>query len=270
MWLVLLYLQQMSDSRSKYEKDMAAKKEVLRRKEQEVFERHDEFVYYDAANQQSQCFRLLCCPHYGKITSERILYSEQVPVPAWEYGFCFGCSFNYALSMLVRPWAKRVQSTDIDSVTDVGVEQSCMDYVTGTGSIVINVVAHNDATTIEAQRERLRLAMASNNLTQLREALDASGGTDIQELREDTQKAQGMANELAATAGELPYVAAKGNTMNKIHVLSVVQPYAVMDDLSYKITNRKAGLWYLRCKKDYVVLEGLLECKVQAKFDSNY
>jgi len=245
MWLYLLYLQVKSQSGSKYETDMAAKKEALRRKEQEVFERHDEFVYYDAAQQQSQCYRFLCCPDYGKITSERILYSEQVPVPGWEVGFCCGCSFKYVVSMLAWPWAKRVQSVDIDGVSDVGVEQSCMGYVTNTGTVVINVLSHSDTSAIEAQREKLRMAMAEQDLQKLREALDAAGGVDIPELREDTQKARQMADELAATAGAQPYVyvAAKGNTMSKVHVLSVVRPYAVMDDISYKITKNQGGSW---------------------------
>ena len=46
--------------------------------EQGILERHNEFVYYDAGSMQSRLFRFLCCPHYGKITSERILYSQEV------------------------------------------------------------------------------------------------------------------------------------------------------------------------------------------------
>jgi hypothetical protein len=49
MWSFLVYRQLQQEGSSKYERDMAAKKEALRRKEQETFERHDEFVYYDAA-----------------------------------------------------------------------------------------------------------------------------------------------------------------------------------------------------------------------------
>ena len=243
MWSYLFYLQLKSESSSNYEKDMSAKKEALRRKEQEIFERHDEFVYYDAAKQHSQCFRFLCCPHYGKITSERILYSEQLPYPTFETGFCCGCSFTYFATVLAWPWAKRVQSMDIDGVTDVGVDQSCMGFVTNTGAVVINVLAHKDPSAIEAQREKMRIAMAEKDLRKLLEALDAAGGLDIPELREDMQNAHRMADELAVSAGAQPYVAAKGNTMGKIHVLSVVRPYAVLDDLSYKITKNSGGSW---------------------------
>lgn len=41
MWSFLVYRQLQQEGSSKYERDMAAKKEALRRKEQETFERHD-------------------------------------------------------------------------------------------------------------------------------------------------------------------------------------------------------------------------------------
>jgi len=242
MWSFLVYRQLQQEGSSKYERDMAAKKEALRRKEQETFERHDEFVYYDAAEHHAACFRLLCCPHYGKITSERILYSEQTPFPAWQRGCCFGCSFKYFAAVLAWPWAKRVQSMDIDSVTDVGVDQSCLGYMTNTGTVIVNVVAHADASAVEGQREKLRLAIASRSPADLRAALDAAGGADLPELRADMAEAHRLAAELSA-GYHAPYVAAKGNTLFKLEVLSVARPYAVLDDLSYKITKNKGVSW---------------------------
>ena len=80
---------------------------------------HQEFVYYDASTAQSTFFKLLCCPHYGKITSERVIYSEKVLFPK------FSCSCEYLKKVVAYPWAKKVHSMDVEHVTDVTVEQSC-------------------------------------------------------------------------------------------------------------------------------------------------
>jgi hypothetical protein len=238
MYVYLLIQQLQAQKSDKYAEEMAERKRALRRKEMEVLERHDEFVYYDAAAQHSFCFKFLFCPHYGKITSERILYSEQTVYPVWESSCC--CSFvpslKYLKAVLAWPWAKKVQSMDIDSVIDVGVEQSCMGYVTSSGTVVLDVKASDDPSTIIAQREKIVAAIKRRDHQQLLEALDGTAG--VKDLAAEVAEARALADELADAAGTPmgTWAASKGNSLTKLHVLSVIRPYAVLDDLSYKIT----------------------------------
>jgi hypothetical protein len=56
-------------------------RELMRMREQEQMQRHKEFVYYDSVTAApSGCYSFWCCPHYGKITSERVIYSAQPEV----------------------------------------------------------------------------------------------------------------------------------------------------------------------------------------------
>ena len=43
------------------------RREAIRRQEQEKFEKHEEFVYYDAGREQSALYKFFCHPHYGMI-----------------------------------------------------------------------------------------------------------------------------------------------------------------------------------------------------------
>ena len=77
--LAAMYLYLNAYSNQAYRKEADAKREAMRRQEQmEQEEKHKEFVYYDASTSHSLIFRFLCCPHFGKITSERIIYSDYV------------------------------------------------------------------------------------------------------------------------------------------------------------------------------------------------
>ena len=71
---------------------------------------HHEFVYYDAGREQGRCYRLFCCPHYGKITSERVLYSKMVgeDFSLWKP--------RTWLTFVTRCWNHDVQSLDYDFV----------------------------------------------------------------------------------------------------------------------------------------------------------
>merc|ERR1719199_719352 len=112
-----------------------------------------------------------------------------------------------------------------------------MGYLTNTGTVVISVGPSSDASTIESQRQKLRMAISARDLEGLLAALDGNRGMDSPELREETEEAISLVNELRAQDGvKEPYVEAKGNTSSKLNVLSVVQPYSVLDDLSYKIS----------------------------------
>lgn len=118
--------------------------------EAEKLQAHDEFVYYDSARSHTSAFRCLCCPHDGKITSERILYSAQKPFPRLDCSQGGICAFpKWLCEVLGWPWvswlrpcsvvsvfvlfltsasleqSKKKEQVDIDHVTDVTVEQSC-------------------------------------------------------------------------------------------------------------------------------------------------
>ena len=97
--------------------------------EMEVKERKDEVTYYDSLDAHSCCYKLWCCPHSGKITSERVIYSDQTPFPSWEPAGAGSCSWvpswKYIQSVLLWPCSKRLESVDIDAVTDISVRQGC-------------------------------------------------------------------------------------------------------------------------------------------------
>lgn len=211
-----------------------------------MFERHDEFVYYDAAKQHSCLFKFLYCPHYGKITSERIIYSEQTLFPTFESSSCLSClpSFGFLKAACAWPWAKKVQSMDIDTVLDAGVEQSCIGYVNNSGTVVISVNARADASAVASQRDLLRRALQQKSLPLLHAAIDGCG-VGMPELKQELAQAKTLADELAQEAGEegAGWAATPtGNSLTRLNVLSVTNPYAVLDDLSYKITKNKGQL----------------------------
>ena len=202
MYVFLLALQLRAERNNQYKRDQAKAKAALRRKEAEVIERHDEFVYYDSTRAHSCFFRALFCPHYGKITSERVDYSHRLPFPSWRRGCgCFPAP-SYLQRVLAWPWARKVQSFDIKhddgswSVADVELEQGCVDFLCNTGTVVLHVP--------------LDRADAS-----MRAALEAEEGAKTAE--------RGAAQSKFVT---LP-------------VRSVDNPTDVFDDLSYKIRKNK-------------------------------
>lgn len=122
----------------------------MRRMEQENIEKHQEYVYYDAGIQQGFLYRLLCCPHFGKITSERVIYSEDVALLPGVEGF-----FTQLYHYVVHFWHKKVESMDYDMVLDVSVEQSCTQFLTDTGTVVLHCEGLLDVSMIKDERERL-------------------------------------------------------------------------------------------------------------------
>ena len=82
------------------------------------------YVYYDAGIQQGCFYRFLCCPHFGKITSERVIYSEY---PKLDTSFNRNVCLR-VFDFLLYFWNKKVESMDYDLVLDVSVQQSCKFY----------------------------------------------------------------------------------------------------------------------------------------------
>ena len=239
-----------------FKRAIEARKEALRRREMQMMEVHHEFVYYDAGREHGHCYRLCCCPHYGKITSERVLYSNtnktrfNLYKPLTWHKFFLQC------------WNHQVESLDYDFVYDVSVDQKFHEFCTNTGTVIIHIKGNADASTQKEERDRLVAALEHDQNAdgndeeklyahekQLRTALLTSGG--IKELEGLVKRARNMAEELnlkrkaiANDAGRQHRQCYGGNadphqdmrnTAGAIHVLDVHKPYAVLDDLSYKI-----------------------------------
>jgi len=237
VFLFLLYKQMQQEMANGENKELAEKRAALRRQEMMRLQAHQEFVYYDASTAQSTFFKLLCCPHYGKITSERVIYSEKVLFPK------FSCSCEYLKKVVAYPWAKKVHSMDVEHVTDVTVEQSCTEYLSNSGTILLSVNGAADASAVDGARTRLLEAMEARELKPLLSAISACTvrGVPVQELGEEVSSAKALAQEIAKEDGEdlsKIYVnpgAGKLNNLTHLHVFSVTNPYGVLDDLSYKL-----------------------------------
>lgn len=210
-----------------------------------MIERHDEFVYYDAAREHGRMYQLLCCPSYGKITSKRIIYSAPNPVdlgipciPEW----VTGC------------WCKKIETMDYRLIDDVSVEQTFMDFISGSGTVKVHCHGSSDPSIIAEERKRLVEALQERDLVALKQAericmlLDSKAGLDaelneckrvIQEIEQE-QKAE---CDKAGKAWHPTYVLdIDDNTAQTIRVPNVTTPFAVMDDLSYRIATHSTDL----------------------------
>jgi hypothetical protein len=238
-----------------FHRNIEARREALRRREMNLMEVHHEFVYYDAGRELGRCYRLFCCPHYGKITSERVIYSR---VDKRD-------DFNLFkpktwLATFTRCWNHDVQSLDYDFVYDVSVDQRFHEFCTDTGTVIIHIKGNADASTQKEERAVLVEALEHdrnldaedpvalyNHEKKLRTALLSSRG--IVALKGLVDRATHLANQISTKRKEIAdkeqklFVQCYGghdkgdqaNTADLVHVLNVRKPYAVLDDLSYKI-----------------------------------
>jgi hypothetical protein len=164
-----------------FKKQLEKKREALRRKEEEAIERHNEVVYYDAGREQSWLYRICCCPHFGKITSERVIYSRNKPKTCdwycWEKPncwpnscWCFGTwwvshfgnwlpTFATITDFFCSCWTKEVESMDYDLVMDVSVEQQCQSFCSNTGTVIIHCAANADVSIIKDMNVQLVRAL---------------------------------------------------------------------------------------------------------------
>lgn len=232
-----------SDSIRQYRKEVEARREALRRYEQlKNEEQHNEYVYYDAASSQGFIYKLLCMPHYGKITSERIIYSAHIPVD-------WSPTLQGLFSFVFYYWRKKVEQIDYDLVLDVGVEQSCNQYLTDTGSIILHVSAKNDVSVVSDEREKLTKAIELKDERKLKESIRSSANIEclkplVNEAEELLKVVVHQRYEKCQKDNvEFVHIFAhdniETNTAQVIHVNDVYRPYAVLDDLSYKITKAK-------------------------------
>jgi hypothetical protein len=228
----------------RFQKQLDAEKEALRRKEQSMMERHDEFIYYDAQRAQSRFYRIFCCSHYGKITSERIIYSSfKSPSPMKGKGCKDYCI--YACEYVKGYFIKDVESLDYDYVLDVSVDQSCTEQISNVGNIQLHCEASSDLSVIKSERQRIVRALKAQNEGALRKALLSAGNIRplrklINRAKNEIVKLQERRREECKKAGQefiVMYVEEdnKQNTSKLITVRDVVNPYSVMDDISYRI-----------------------------------
>jgi len=113
---------------------MSQRMEQIRRMEQQAMERHDEFVYYDTGRSNSRWYNCLCCPLYTKITSRRLSFSSPNPPKEVPCGGC--CCPSVLCDTILGMWFKRTHNVNYKRVVDVGVEQTCHDFIYDTGTIV--------------------------------------------------------------------------------------------------------------------------------------
>ena len=251
--VMLIWIYCNSDAR--WKAAQAARVEALRRKEQEMIERHDEFVYYDARRSQNRCCKCILCFHYGKITSERIIYSANPPWPAngpklcSPKTWCRFFSFAVIRRCMCGGFERDVEALDYDLIFDISVVQRFYQCATNTGSVVIHCEAAMDVSMQKTERERIILAIKNRDEEELINALYTSG--NIKPLEAICMEGRKVLEELRderrakCKAEGKPYVKKyalekKGtNTSKNIVVRDVVNPYAVMDDISYRIAKHQ-------------------------------
>ena len=231
-----LYLQ--GEGMDAFERQNDRRREAQRRLEAEKFEKHEEYVYYDASREQSCFYKFLCCPHYGKITSERILYSAPVQTNN-------EVSFANCLRKMLFPWNKKVEQLDYDYVVDAGVEQSCDQFLTNTGTVILYCSANADVSIVEDEREKLLEALEQRDEQKLKDMIHrASSIPQLSDLIKQAtllveilvQKRMAACRESGEEFHAIYAHREKVNSNAEIHVRDVYKPYAVLDDISYKIS----------------------------------
>lgn len=234
------YLENRSDQ--SFRKEADDRRMAMRRQEQlENEERHKEYIYYDAATEQGCIYKLLCCPHFGKITSERIIYSAHNRPK-------LKCNLKSILGYIFSFWRKKVDQIDYDLVLDVGVEQSCSQFLTNTGTVIIHCSAREDVSVVQDEREKLTLAIESEDELQLKNSLKSS--FNIEALQPLVKEAEELLvvmvhkrfEQCKKDGTEFKHIFAhkdQVNTSQTIYVHDVHGPFQVLDDISYKITKGK-------------------------------
>ncbi len=133
----------------------------------------------------------------------------------------------------------------VSSVLDVAVEQSCSQYLTDTGTVILHCDSAGDISAQKQERERLIEAIETRDEQKLKNVLNSAANIpslspllqqadvllkEVIEHRRQECKAKGIEFK-SMFASE-----SKSNSSKIVRVLDVMRPYQVLDDLSYKIT----------------------------------
>ncbi len=216
-------------------------REVVRMREREEIEKHDEFVYYDAAQKHSCCFNFFCCPHYGKITSERVIYSD------------------YGKGFLERWYKRKVETLDIEHMLDVSVEQSSLQYFKGLGNILLHIRGQGDASSIKDERDKV-LHLLGRSVNELDKGQLRAYLVDVETQLYNCRGIRAMEplvlklenkrspllyklKDLEEKAGQVftdpmprPRSTDASNTLHEVRVRDVKDPYVILDALSYQVS----------------------------------
>jgi hypothetical protein len=152
---------------------------------------------------------------------------------------------KYAFEYVKGYFIKDVESLDYDYVLDVSVDQSCTEQISNVGNIQLHCEASSDLSVIKSERQRIVRALKAQNEGALRKALLSAGNIRplrklINRAKNEIVKLQERRREECKKAGQefiVMYVEEdnKQNTSKLITVRDVVNPYSVMDDISYRI-----------------------------------
>lgn len=124
--------------------------------------------------------------------------------------------------------------------------QECHECCTNTGTVILDIEGAADASTIKDERERIIKAINEEDEIALRQAILTAG--NLASLQVLVRRATTEANRLAeirraecekkGKAFKPIYVSGKvkSNTSKRIFIPDVVNPYSVMDDMSYRIS----------------------------------
>lgn len=248
-----------------FKKQVEAMREVVRKKEQMRIERHDEVIYYDAGTAHGCCFSFWCRPHYGKITSERVIYSAPSATKDGEDEPSDSVLKRICRCLDLRTmWSRKVESVDIEHMLDVGVSQTCMQMITNVGDVTIHLVAGSDTSIVKDERDKLLQALSVNpeKKKKLLEKEEETIRERIEDLKtalhtaRDLQPLQALVhtaeNEVKRLVDVGMKVAAEkqeeyyephprpqtdqekqdANAANKVVVKDVKRPYMVLDTMS--------------------------------------
>lgn len=129
--LAMLYRSEANDPFKAFQQNQ---KETMRKMEQmKALERHDEVIYYDATEQHGRLYELCCCPPMAKITNKRVIYTVPNPQDV--------CCLPDCITSF---WCKRVETMDYRLIDDISVEQTCGDFMSQTGTMVMHIRGSND------------------------------------------------------------------------------------------------------------------------------
>ena len=127
-----------------------------------------------------------------------------------------------------------------------------MDFISGAGTVKVHCHGSSDPSIIAEERKRLVQALQKRDLVALKQAericrlLDSKAGLD-EELQEakrmiaEIEEEEQAACKAAGKVWHPTYVLdVDENTAQTIRVPNVTTPFAVMDDLSYRIATHSA------------------------------
>jgi hypothetical protein len=142
-----------------------------------------------------------------------------------------------------------VQALDYDLIFDISVDQKFYQCCCNTGTVTLHCEAAMDVSMQKSERKRIILAMQNEDEDDLMNALYTTA--NIKPLAEIVAQGRSVLEQLRAKRREKckqdgkEYVIKHAierdgtNTSKNINVRDVINPFAVMDDISYRIAKHQ-------------------------------